>query len=223
MPRDKDFKRLVRARMKKTGESYTAARARLLDKNPSLPDAEYARLAGLSDESVRASTGRSWKAWTGLLDEAEAWRLPHAEIAAFLSEDLGLGGWWAQMVTVGYERIRGLREVGQRRDGTWEASKTKTVPVPVGALYAAFRDPDMRARWLPGVDLEVRAATPGKVVRFTREDGSSVVARFTGRSASKSTVTIEHGELADAESRRAMKAFWGERLEALARLVSDTG
>jgi len=29
MPKDKDFKRLVRARMDKTGESYTAARARL--------------------------------------------------------------------------------------------------------------------------------------------------------------------------------------------------
>jgi hypothetical protein len=29
MPTDKDFKRLVRARMDKTGESYTAARARL--------------------------------------------------------------------------------------------------------------------------------------------------------------------------------------------------
>ena len=30
MPVQKDFKRLVRARMKKTGEAYTAARLRLL-------------------------------------------------------------------------------------------------------------------------------------------------------------------------------------------------
>ena len=29
MPTDKDFKRLVRGRMHKTGESYTAARAQL--------------------------------------------------------------------------------------------------------------------------------------------------------------------------------------------------
>jgi len=29
MPTDKDFKRLVRGRMQKTGESYTAARAQL--------------------------------------------------------------------------------------------------------------------------------------------------------------------------------------------------
>ncbi len=30
MPRDKDFKRLVRKRMRKTGESYSSARAHLL-------------------------------------------------------------------------------------------------------------------------------------------------------------------------------------------------
>ena len=34
MPVNKDFKRLVRARMRKTGESYTAARARLLQHSP---------------------------------------------------------------------------------------------------------------------------------------------------------------------------------------------
>jgi hypothetical protein len=33
MPRDKDFKRLVRARMKKTGEAYTTARTHLLEKS----------------------------------------------------------------------------------------------------------------------------------------------------------------------------------------------
>jgi hypothetical protein len=34
MPTGKDLKRLVRDRMKKTGESYTAARMQLLKKKP---------------------------------------------------------------------------------------------------------------------------------------------------------------------------------------------
>jgi len=39
MPADKDFKRLVRARMGKTGESYTTARAHLLpDRDPGPPE-----------------------------------------------------------------------------------------------------------------------------------------------------------------------------------------
>ena len=37
MPTQKDFKRLVRSRMRKTGESYTAARRQILDKNNPAP------------------------------------------------------------------------------------------------------------------------------------------------------------------------------------------
>ena len=37
MPRNKDLKRLVRARMRKTGEDYTAARARILEKSAPAP------------------------------------------------------------------------------------------------------------------------------------------------------------------------------------------
>ena len=39
MPRNKDLKRLVRARMSKTGESYTAARSQILSKSKPKPKA----------------------------------------------------------------------------------------------------------------------------------------------------------------------------------------
>ena len=60
MPIQKDLKRLVRGRMQKTGESYTAARSRILDKQSPAP-AEFAKLAGMSDEAVRSKTGCTWK------------------------------------------------------------------------------------------------------------------------------------------------------------------
>ena len=44
MPKDKDLKRLIRGRMEKTGESYTAARAQLFDP-PTLLPAEDEKLA----------------------------------------------------------------------------------------------------------------------------------------------------------------------------------
>ena len=56
----RDFKRLVRARMHKTGESYTAARLQILNKTrpnrqPAAPSpAEYAALAGMSDAAIKA-------------------------------------------------------------------------------------------------------------------------------------------------------------------------
>ena len=46
MPTQKDFKRLVRTRMAKTGEAYTAARAQLLKRRSAdLPGAALAREA----------------------------------------------------------------------------------------------------------------------------------------------------------------------------------
>ena len=63
MTRHRSFKRLVRARMEKTGESYTAARATLLaaaePEAPAFPT---------SDEAIRERTGRGWEEWFHLLD-----------------------------------------------------------------------------------------------------------------------------------------------------------
>ena len=67
MTQQKDFKRVVRARMQKTGESYTTARLHLVKKQEA-PVVDYASLAGLSDESVKKATGRTWAMWVSLLD-----------------------------------------------------------------------------------------------------------------------------------------------------------
>ena len=103
MPIQKDFKRLVRSRMKKTGEAYTAARLQVLKKRE--PTANYAEAAGMTDAVVKKQTGRTWAEWVRTLDEARAMEMPHREIARFVSS-LGTPSWWTQMVTVGYERIR---------------------------------------------------------------------------------------------------------------------
>jgi hypothetical protein len=67
MPADKDFKRVVRARMHKTGESYTAVRANLLKTAPAtapVPAArkpDYARLAGLYRAFADPRERRAWR------------------------------------------------------------------------------------------------------------------------------------------------------------------
>lgn len=145
MPTNKDLKRLVRRRMQKTGESYTAARVQLVKSSsrpvrPAAPanPTDYAALAGMSDAAVKSATGCTWKAWVEALDYAGAQTWPHREIAEFVQQKFKVPDWWAQTVTVGYERIRGLREIGQRRGGSYEATKSRTFPVPVTRLYAAL-------------------------------------------------------------------------------------
>jgi uncharacterized protein YndB with AHSA1/START domain len=215
MPKQKDLKRLIRTRMKKTGEAYTAARLHLIRKEPA-PD--YGAAAGLSDASVTKATGRTWAQWVALLDKAKAAEKPHPEIARFVSS-LGTASWWTQMVTVGYERIRGLRERGQRRGGAHEASKSRTFHFPVGTLFDAFANDRRRRKWLP-VKIVVRSATPKKRMRITWEDGTVVVLEFMSKGAAKSVVALAHQKLPDKAAAEAMKKAWSEHFDRLGEFLS---
>jgi hypothetical protein len=233
MPANKDFKRLVRGRMQKTGESYTTARAHLLKQKPAAAAApaaartstahpaavDYAKLAGRSDAIIKERTGCTWERWVKALDHAQAYTWKHREIAKHVHEKYKVPGWWAQTVTVGYERIKGLRAVGQRRDGSFEATKSRTFSVPLVRLYRAFHDARARAQWLPGVDLTVRTATRGKSMRITWPDRTSVAVGFASRGAGKSQVAVQHEKLADRAAAARMKQYWAERLDALKQVL----
>jgi hypothetical protein len=173
-----------------------------------------------ADEVVRANTGRGWDEWFALLDEWGATERSHTDIARWLSTGHGVDGWWAQGVTVGYERARGLRAPGQRRGGLFEATASKTVAVPVDRLYQAFADPAVRERWLPGASVEVRTAHPGKSIRAGWDDGSTrLVIGFTARGDAKSQVALVHERVPDAETAERLKAFWRERVAVLKRVL----
>jgi hypothetical protein len=201
MTSQKSFKQRVRSRMEKTGESYTAARAQLLPREQE-PDV--------------GPTGRPYSEWFAELDAWGALDVPHKKIAAWLRSERGVPGWWAQNITVEYERARGLRAVGQGRDGLFSVGATKTIAVPVELLYEAITDARQREDWLPGVHLGERTATPHRSARYDWGEGSTrVVVGFDVKGDAKSQVAIQHEKLPDSESAATMKAFWRERLSTL--------
>ena len=224
MPTNKDLKRLARTRMKKTGESYATARTQLLHKkNHPAPtvvsESGFAALAGMSDQAVKAKTGRTWKQWVRTLDAVDAAKMAHRDIVHHIDENYEVPGWWCQMVTVGYERIRGKRAVGQRCDGDFSVNKSKTVPVSLSKLYRAFSVKRTRERWLPGVGLKVRKSTTDKSMRITWEDGTAVDAYFTAKGGSKSQVALQHRKLADKAQASVVREFWTARLAALVEIL----
>ena len=259
MPVDKDFKRLIRQRMQKTGESYTTARAVLLSKSskssaPAAPKPQastspsrnisggeegnradqggaraagnvpieaYPELAGMSNDAVAKKTGRDWPGWVEILDQADATSMTHRDIARRLVDQHGVGAWWAQTITVGYERIRGLRDVGQRRpagkkSGSYDANKSKTFPVPVARLYRCFSTKRERERWMPGMDLRVSSSKRDTSVRMIWPDGTRVNAYFVDKGPEKSSVQVQHGGLRDKATVTVVKQDWDHRLAALA-------
>jgi uncharacterized protein YndB with AHSA1/START domain len=215
MTRHRSFKLLVRARMAKTGESYTAARAMLLAAQE--PAAAEAPRLATSDEAIRQRTGRGWEEWFDLLDAWGAAERPHRDVARSVAEQLGIEplGWAAQAITVSYERARGLRAIGERADG-FAITASKTVAVPGERLYEAFVEPSLRERWLPGGLLRERTATRPTSARFDWGDGETRVnLTVAAKADGKSTATVEHARLPGAAEAEEAKAFWRERLSAL--------
>ncbi len=241
MPRDKDLKRLVRARMRKTGEAYTAARAQIIkransktsagDATPATPATltiptpkQYAGLAGMSDEAVKERTGCSWERWVYALDKLGAEQMSHREIARLVREKYKITSWWSQSVTVGYERIKGLRARGQGRDGSYSVSKSRTFTVPVETLFAAWNDGRLRRRWLNGATARVRTATAPKSLRLdwaNDADRGIIAVGFTAKGRGKSAVALEHARLPDRETVARLKQYWSERLAALAESLAE--
>ncbi len=176
---------------------------------------KYAELAGLSDAAVLTATGKDWAAWTSVLDAQGASSWPHADIARWLMDEHGVGGWWAQSVTVAYERFRGLRDVGQRRGGGYDMNKSKTVGVPFERLKEAFSDPVERAAWVGDLELEPVETRSPSSLRFRAPDGRTVAAWFVEKGSDRATVSVQVEGLPTKEDADGLRAAWTERLDRL--------
>ena len=176
------------------------------------------RVAGVSDEAVRAKTGKSWAEWIAVLDAAGAADMDHPAIAKYLYNELGVPDWWSQMVTVGYEQARGRRRVHETARG-FQISRSKTMDVSAASAFKAWSEAAARKRWLPGRDLKVRKATRNKSIRSTwSEDGSDVTVDFVAKGPGKVQVVVQHSRLSDPKRAEQMKEFWSA---ALGRLKAE--
>lgn len=167
--------------------------------------------AGLSDDAVKAATGKDWPAWRAYLDAKGAAGLSHRDTVQ-LVHATGMSGWWSQMVTVGYERLTGKRAVGQRCDGAYVANASRTV---TGNKDEAL------AKWLSVVCamVEFDGAVVEDEPRMTRsenwrywrvnlDNGSKVDVVISDKPGGKAVVAIGHEKLADANAVNRAKAFW---------------
>lgn len=99
---------------------------------------------------------------------------------------------------------------------------TRTVAVPAQWLHDAFVDEERRARWLPDGQLRLRTASAPTSARFDWGDGTTRVhVTLDAKGPKKSTVSLEHLRLGDAQEAERVKARWRERLDALRTLLDQ--
>jgi uncharacterized protein YndB with AHSA1/START domain len=173
----------------------------------------------MSDAAVRRGSGRSIADWLEILDAWGATEHTHPEIATWLRNEHGIGGWWAQSVTVGYERARGMRAKHQQVDG-FSVSATRTIRAPAERLTDAFTDASLRAAWLPDAPMRPRTDTPGRSARFDWDDPPSrLIVGVEPKGEGKCQLAIAHERLPDADVAQRMKAMWRERLGTLKEVL----
>lgn len=169
----------------------------------------------MSDEAVKAKTGKNWKQWFALIDKGGGKKMTHQEIVKYLNTEHGVGPWWQQMVTVTYEQARGLREKHQKPEG-FEISVSRTINAPISMLYQAFANDKARNAWLAEDGLTVRKATVNRSVRGTWNDvKTSLEINFVPKGDDKSQVVVQHSKLPNAKASVTMKTFWGKALDRL--------
>ena len=174
----------------------------------------------LSDAAIARGTGERWETWFARLDAWGAAAQSHAAIARHLTDAYGVGGWWAQSITVGYERARGRRRRHQHADG-FAISASKTIAAPESAVFAALIDPATRDRWLPDGLLQLRTSQPDRSARFdVVGNGSRLAAHLVPKSETRTCLQLQEERLAAETDLAARKAFWRERLTTLATLLA---
>jgi len=147
----------------------------------------------VSDEAVRAATGRDPSEWFALLDDAGAASLTHTGIARLLAEEHDVDPWWAQSVTVRYEQARGLRLPGQQSDGSFAASLSRTIH---GTLADGYAHVVARFAAELGAPSSSRAEGKRPYARWAAEEGSILVTvEISG--VGRLRVSAVHERLAD--------------------------
>lgn len=214
MTQQESFKRRIRARMEKTGERYLEARRVLIE----TPDPNRRRTwvtePEMGDDAIREGTGKGWEDWCDIIDAWPGHDDGHTAIASYVIDELGVDPWWGHGVVVGYERITGRRMLYQRPDGTFAASKSRTVAVDAAELRAMILDDDARADLFPGHDTTLRSKPTSKSLRITLGPGTAEIS-LSALADGRTKVAVEHAKLPTFDEVEEWRFYWNEWLDAL--------
>lgn len=180
---------------------------------------------GVSDSAVLIRTGQPLAHWFAVLDHFGAPKKGHTASARHLEEEHGVGAWYAQGITVAYERARGLRVANQGSDGKFQVSVSRTIPADVPRILRQMGE----GGWLQGTDTDlvavheealarpegVRINRLGDAALRYRWGGRAVEITVTGKGGGRSLAAVQLRGLAGPGEVEEQRAMWTRCLELL--------
>jgi uncharacterized protein YndB with AHSA1/START domain len=238
MTKDHKLKKAIRARAKKTGESYAAARRQYLKPPaPPKPPTKRKPAGSVGEAASRKATGHGPDHWFAVLDAfSPAGVKGHTAAAEHLSKDHGVPMWYCQGLTVAWERARGHRAMNQSCDGDFQVSVSRVVAAPIETVARAITDPKARRLWLkdgePALERALHAGlvqpkskglrlvTPERGSLRYRWDGSVVQLYLYAKPGGKTSVVASNEELPEAHLVETRREAWKDALDALKTYLS---
>lgn len=175
--------------------------------------------------AIGEATGIGWDDWQHWLDARRARDLDHGGIAALaaqrMSEDADQvenAPWWAQSVAVAYEQSIGRRVQGQRADGTFYVSVSRTLSCTRQDAMAAWENhveglTELAGRQQSGPPRS--SSTPKRDYwRTSFTDGSRLQMAVEPR-GDRSQLTLTHEGLPSPEARESARQSCKSLLQQL--------
>lgn len=233
MTASKKFKRKIRDRADRTGESYAAARRHVaaeVDRQRQERSAAGAAEArsqpssgAVTEERCVEVTGHGFDHWFAVLDRFGAARRGHTASARHLQEEHDVSAWYAQSITVVYERARGLRAQNQACTGGYQVSVSRVLAAPLGVTARFLQAGELRRAWQRDLDEAVARALEDATIR--NKEGAvwarlqlpdaHVELRISATSDGRSRVGATVTKLESADAVATHRAAWRSALDAL--------
>ncbi len=170
-------------------------------------------------KALETGSGITWNEWVAYLDSINAKQLNHTQLAVKTLEKINETGkskspeWWAQGVAVAYEQYTGKRKPGQRCDGDFSVTISKTLAGDMAQAMEQWQKSVSDITTFNGLKI----SKPGSVSKTDKwrywrcglEDGSTLSVNIqTKANGVKSSLAINHDKLSSADDVEKWRTFW---------------
>lgn len=172
-------------------------------------------ISNISDETLREKTGKNWKEWIDILDKDRALEMNHTEMAAHLRNKYRVDPWYAQTISNGYEKEKGIRVKYEKAEGDFEISKTKVFNIEIEKLFNFITN--LIEKNFFG-SKEITTLNKNKNIRLKNFDGTSFSFDFYPKE-NKTQLAVQHFKIKDSNEAEKLKEFWSNKLKEIEKEI----